>query len=120
MATYFILIETTGAVTIELADPIVNNQATYDYLCASVRGNIDVVSTPRFDFWVNDEGLFAEDVNHLLTSAIRNEVGTIYQRYHGDAVVAKADEYGSTISLTMDEVAYLLGRLLPAMEEVHA
>ena len=45
MATYFILIETTGAVTIELADPIVNNQATYDYLCASVRGNICLLYT---------------------------------------------------------------------------
>ena len=92
MATYFILIETTGAVTIELADPIVNNQSTYDYLCASGRGNIDVVSAPHFDFWVNDEGLFTEDVNHLLTTAIRNEVGTIYQHYHGDAVVAKGPD----------------------------
>jgi hypothetical protein len=79
---------------------------------------VDVVAlTDRLDMWLDDEGIYEQQVNPVAT-ALARRFGYTWQDYHGPVVLCSVDQDGNSIDLTRDQLLGLLNSLLDVAEEV--
>ena len=78
------------------------HETTLSFLQTLVDGWIDVVSNGRFDFVVNDEGLYREDFGINLVATVISK-----RQLVGPCVVTKSPPEGETRGLSKEEIRYL-------------
>lgn len=77
---------------------------------------VDVVAlTDRLDMWLDEEGLYQQEVNPVAT-ALARRFGFVWQPYYGPVVLCSADEDGNSVGLTPDQLVGLLTTLMDVVE----
>jgi hypothetical protein len=73
---------------------------------------LDVVAlTSRLDMWIDDEGMYTQQINPVATALARRH-GFVWQPYFGPVVVlATSDAEGDTHNLTIDQLRGQLAAL---------
>ncbi|MEV0996812.1 DUF3846 domain-containing protein [Nonomuraea sp. NPDC050202] len=74
--------------------------------------SVDVVRlTSRLDMWLDDEGIYTQEINPFATALARHH-GYTYQPYFGTVLLCSVTDEGDSIDLTVDQVRALLAHLL--------
>ncbi len=100
-----ITMTTTRVVIVPPTGPVQVQDWTGDtlpHLQQAVGGLVDVVTIHDIDVWLNDTGLYTEEVNQPITTWIVDQIGHFWQTFHGTAVLAASNEHGVTVSLPDD------------------
>jgi hypothetical protein len=72
---------------------------------------VDVVQlTGWLDMWLDDEGVYTQEVNPAAT-VLAKSFGFVWQDYYGPVVLCGVDDDGDSVNLTRSQIVGLLAHL---------